>query len=108
LITSWYGLNHEWLNGSVNLSFLLGEARAGHRLLIQGDAPEDQTQAYIEGVSHSWKFPTGATTSLSVTRGFIGTDVQLIEAVASKEAKFDRPVEAPPDPGTAPPDFEVA
>ena len=107
LIASWYGLNHEWLNGSVNFPFLLGEARPGYRLLIQGDAPEDATQASIERVSHTWKFPVGASTSLSVSRGFIGGDQQLIEAVATKKAKFDRPFEAPAPPGTVPPDFEA-
>ena len=92
LVQSWYGLNHEWLNGSLNLNFVLAEARVGNRLVIQGKADEDVTQAYIEGVTTSWRFPSGGTTSLSLTRGFTGSDEELVQRVAAKQAKFKRPL----------------
>lgn len=103
LVTSWYGLNHAWLNGSVNLPFILGEARVGHRLVIQGDAPEDQTQAYIEGVTQSFRYPSGGSTSLAVSRGFLGTDSELVDEVAYNALRFARPREAPADLGLATP-----
>jgi hypothetical protein len=92
LLQSWYGLNHEWLNGSVNFNFILAEARIGYRLIMQGKADEDTTQAYIEGVSTSWRYPSGGTTSLSLTRGFIGSDAELVRAVKAKQERFARPV----------------
>lgn len=92
LLQAWYGLNHEWLNGSCNLDFVLPEARVGSRLVIQGAAGEDTTQAYIEGVSQSWQYPHGGKTSLSLTRGFIGSDAELLQRIVAKQGKFKRPL----------------
>jgi hypothetical protein len=91
LIQSWYGLNHEWLNGTCNFNFVLPEARIGKRLVIQGLADEDTTQAYIEGVALSWRYPSAGQTALSLTRGFVGTDAELVQAVSEKQAQFVRP-----------------
>lgn len=92
LIQSWYGLNHEWLNGSANFKFLLAEARVGNRLLIQGTDHDDVTQAYIEGVTHTWSFPSGGQTVLSLTRGFTGDDASLAQRVFAKMSRFKRPI----------------
>lgn len=91
LLKDWYGLNHAWLNGSATFKFLLAEARIGHRLVIEGNGEDDMTQAYIESVQTSWSFPSGAQTVLSLSRGFIGTDQQLLEAVRQRAARWKRP-----------------
>jgi hypothetical protein len=90
LMVHWYGLNHLWLTGNVAIPFLYPEARVGYRLVLQGDGVNDVTQAYIESVAINYNYPRGATTSLGVTRGFRGTDAQLLQAIATRASSFAR------------------
>lgn len=84
LLIGWYSLNHEWYSGSVTTKFLLGEARIGQRLVIEGDP----FQAYIEGVSHSWSYPNMGRTTLSITRGFRGDGAAVTTKITDQLSKW--------------------
>ena len=87
LLIDWYALNHEFLNGSISTPYLLGEARIGKRLLVEG---EHRRQFYIEGVTHTVNFPRGASTRLSVTRGFEGEDGEFLDRLDDAVGDYRR------------------
>lgn len=99
LAASWYGLNHQWLNGTATFGWLLAEARVGQRLVIEGDNDADRTQAYIESVAHAFRYPNAPSTTLGLTRGFKGTDTALVAAVVDKAKRFVLPPSSPPKVG---------
>ncbi|HUT76981.1 MAG TPA: hypothetical protein VM285_04805, partial [Polyangia bacterium] len=55
-----------------------------------GDGGVDREQFYIEGVSHTWNYTSKATTTLTVTRGFVGSDEELVDAVVGTQGNFAR------------------
>lgn len=90
LVTSWYSPNHLWLNGSIMVKTILPEARIGYRVVVEGEKASERTQAYVENVRTSWAFPAGGTTTLGVTRGFRGSDAELVTMVQERTAAFQR------------------
>jgi len=60
----WYQHNKEYLSGSITIRGA-PDIRVGYRL----DLADRAMSFYVEGVTHSWKFPGQMTTTLSVTRG---------------------------------------
>lgn len=88
LLASWYGVNHLLLNGTMTLRRLFPKIRIGHRILV--GAGIDRENYYVEGVNHSWTFPQGGTTTLSLTRGFIGPDEKFIALVNENASRFQR------------------
>lgn len=88
LVASWYGPNHLWMSGTIQVPFLLGEARPGKRLVVGHGAHREQF--YIEGVTHGWKHTQKGNTTLTVTRGFRGSDEELLEAVDTAQRVFQR------------------
>lgn len=62
----WYQHNIEYLSGTIVMRGA-PEIRVGYRLDIQDTARP--MSFYVEGVSHSWEFPSQMTTTLTVTRG---------------------------------------
>jgi hypothetical protein len=90
LLASWYGLNHRWRSGNVTIAGIVPDARVGRRLLIDDESPETREQFYVENVAHQWTFGSHGSTSLGVTRGFRGTDQDLVSEVAERAAMFQR------------------
>jgi hypothetical protein len=90
LLASWYGPNHLWRAGSVTVGGVLPDARPGNRLLIDDNDDKRRRQFYIEEVTSQWKFPEGGTTTLGVTRGFKGSDADLVAAVSARAESFQR------------------
>lgn len=74
LLKDWYALNASYLNGTVQLGTGAPHVHIGTRLYVPGRTPPEDLHAYIEGVSHSWQLTSGTRTSLSVTRGYRGSD----------------------------------
>lgn len=93
LVTSWYAPNHLWLNGSLKVPYIVGEARIGKRLVIGDSADVNREQFYIEGVTIDWRYPRLPSTTFNVTRGWIGSDNDLVDAVKTlKDDVYRRPV----------------
>ena len=95
LLVNWFAPNPYLLQGSVAIKTLLPEIRVGHRVILDSGNPETEIQAYVEGVSLTWEAPTektGAmgTTQLVLTRGFQGSDAQLMDAVTKLSSLYDR------------------
>lgn len=105
LLTSWYGLNHAWLSGSMAFSGIQPRARIGRRLVLDNESPEKREQYYIEGVNHQWRYPHGGSTTLSVTRGWRGSDEALASAVSAKANTFQRESRGGNDAGINPQPF---
>lgn len=91
LLVNWYSPNHLWLGGTGSTPFIFGEARIGKRLVISEEAhSEEREQYYIEGVSHSWTFPRRPETTLTLTRGFEGSDNDMVRLVKDISSTFQR------------------
>ena len=93
MLQNWYAMNPYLLSGTINLGHGRPEIRIGTRIRIPGDTGDnnrDETY-YVEGVSNSWKFGVGIRTALTVTRGFIGTDNQLLQEIDFAVQPYDIP-----------------
>jgi hypothetical protein len=95
LFKDWYCFNPQYLNGTLQLGTGAPHIHVGTRLYVQGRVPNDDLNFYVQGVSHSWQLGPGTKTSITVTRGYEGTDenhlAQLQIAASSgnyKEALF--------------------
>lgn len=88
ILVDWFAPNPYLLQGQVVAKVPLPEIRVGHRVILDdGGGPQRQIQAYVEGVTTTVNAPTqeaGArgSTTLILTRGFQGTDEELISAVS--------------------------
>jgi len=93
MIRDWYALNPYFLSGTMSLAIGRPDIHIGTRVRIPGDNGEtsqDETY-YVEQVSHSWTFGPGLRTQLGVTRGWIGDDTSLLQAVLDQEALYSVP-----------------
>ena len=91
-IRDWYALNPYLLSGTIGTGFGAPECRVGHRILIPGDASEDDDlNFYVESVQHDWQFGRGLRTNLGVTRGWKGTDDQYIDALTAMTDGYSSP-----------------
>jgi hypothetical protein len=87
LLIDWYAPNPYWLSGTINFGCMLPEVQIGDRLILDTGNPTTCMQAYVEGVSHTFQWAGSGSsgprtrTSLSVTRGFHGTDGNLLKMV---------------------------
>ncbi|UCF48581.1 MAG: hypothetical protein JSU89_15680 [Myxococcales bacterium] len=94
----WYAINPYLMNGTINLAVGRPEIRVGTRVRIPGDAGEttlDETY-YVEGVSNDWVFGQGIRTGLNVTRGWIGDDDSLMDAVETLVDEYAQPEKMTP------------
>lgn len=81
-VRDWYCMNPHFLNGTLDFAIGLPDIRTGVRLRIAGKrSNEDDETFYVESVNHNWSFGAGVRTSLGVTRGWIGTDDSLLNAL---------------------------
>jgi hypothetical protein len=86
IVRDWYCMNPYLLHGSVALGRGFPQIHVGQRLIVpSGDPkkPEKDRSFYIEGVSHNWTFGSSTKTNLDVTRGWVGTDDQYINALGA-------------------------
>jgi hypothetical protein len=97
-VRDWYCLNPYFLNGSIELGIGLPDIRVGSRFRIAGKRSADEdTTYYVESVGHNWVFGPGLKTSLGVTRGWIGTDDQLLEALERVTDRYTTGLRAQPE-----------
>lgn len=82
MVKDWYCLNPYFLNGSLSLGRGLPELRVGTRLRVKGPvSPARDETYYVESVAHDWQLQPGLKTNVGVTRGWIGSDMDLVTAV---------------------------
>jgi len=81
IIRDWYCLNPYFLNGTLSLKRGMPDLKIGVRLRVPGAAPEKDTTYYVESVNHSWEPTSGLRTNVGVTRGWVGTDQSLLDAL---------------------------
>lgn len=86
ILRDWFAPNPYLRNGTINVKCLLPEIRIGQRLVVDPGAKNQEEQFYVEGVAGSWRAATQSTGEASsqqftVTRGFTGTDEELVSAV---------------------------
>lgn len=90
LLVSWYAMNHRYFSGSMSLRYLVPEIRVGTRLVVGEDDEANREQFYVENVGQSWRFPQGGSTTLGLTRGWRGSDGNLVDNVVAAAAQFQR------------------
>jgi len=83
MVRDWYSMNPYLFNGNLELGLGMPDIRVGVRVLIPGpNSPEFNETYYVESVTHNWSMVPGTRTSLGVTRGWRGTDEDLIGALS--------------------------
>lgn len=94
LLTDWYCLNPYFLSGSAIFKTALPEIRIGQRLRINyGKLAESETY-YVEGVTLSYTVgpgpgdPPRSSTTFTLTRGFKGSDKQLLVAIDAMRKRY--------------------
>ena len=93
MLLNWYAMNPYLLSGTISLGHGRPDIHVGTRIRIPGEGGDttlDETY-YVEGVNHSWSMGPGIRTTLQVTRGFIGDDNALIQAITNATANYKVP-----------------
>ena len=94
LVADWFSVNPYLLSGTMTIGAMLPEVKIGSRITIDTGDPKTSLTAYVEGVDHSFKWAPSAgggpdtTTSLTLTRGFIGTDADHLKLVKDVSGKY--------------------
>lgn len=89
LMRDWYCLNPYFLSGTVALGIGRPDIKVGSRLIVPGALGDSQNENYyIQSVSHNWTFGRGSKTGLGVTRGWVGKDSSLREAVRTMSSRY--------------------
>jgi hypothetical protein len=89
IIRDWYAINPYLKNGTLELGVGMPDIRIGSRGRIPGAKSENEDETfYIESVSHNWSFGAGTKTSLGVTRGWRGTDSQLLATLQRLKRRY--------------------
>jgi hypothetical protein len=88
-VRDWHCLNAYMLQGTIAPAIGLPDLRVGTRLRIPGVRSERENETYyVESVSHNWTKETGIRTQVGVTRGWIGTDTDMLDAVRKMAARY--------------------
>lgn len=96
-IRDWYAINPYLLSGTVELGEGMPDIHIGVRARFPGETgPEQDETYYVEQVSHSWRFGPGLKTTLGLTRGWIGTDNSLLDAMREINLGYSIPGQAVP------------
>lgn len=88
LIRDWYCMGAVLRSGTLSLGCGAPHLRIGCRLLIPSVGNIKQESYYIESVTHAWSMPQGTRTQVGVTRGFVGTDAQLLAALSQVSQSY--------------------
>lgn len=98
MIRDWYAINPYLYSGEFALGVGRPEIRVGTRIRIPGDGGEtrlDETY-YVEGVAHNWSYGAGIKTTLTVTRGWVGDDDSLMDAIEELADRYAEPTKMTP------------
>lgn len=88
----WHALNPYFLSGTLGLGVGRPDLKIGCKVRIPGSrGEEDQETYYLESVGHSWSFGQGTRTNLGITRGWIGSDWSMLEALQKISSRFKEP-----------------
>jgi hypothetical protein len=88
MLRDWFGLNPYFWSGELELGRGFPEILPGYRLRLLGPSPDDQITFYVEGVEHSWSLTRGLRTTVTVTRGWKGTDQSYKTALLDLRSRF--------------------
>lgn len=93
-VRDFHCLNGHLRSGSFTLAHGRPDIRVGGRLLVMGDHDRVLESYYIESVRHSWRLLQGIKTTLGLTRGWIGDDKSLADALNNAISRYTRGSEA--------------
>lgn len=89
LLSNWYAMNPYLYSGSLPLVLGRPDIRVGGRVRIPDSTGRKRDETfYVEKVTNSWTHGPGVRTTLGVTRGFIGTDEQLLAAISKSVGNY--------------------
>lgn len=100
LLKDWYCLNPHMLSGTIALAHGRPDIKIGCRITIPGVNTdsfdgEPEENYYVEQVDHNWEFMRGTRTTLGVTRGWLGTNAEFMQALGEYAYKYTVTVFAP-------------
>lgn len=94
ILRDWYCLNPYFLSGTITTGHGRPDIKIGSKLRIPGvfsinplDNEPDETY-YIESVDQDWTAGPGMRTSIGVTRGWLGTDIDYQLAINKMSANY--------------------
>lgn len=87
-VRDFHCLNHLFLNGIIALGHGRPDIRIGGRFRIPGESEDRDETYYVETVDHSWTLEQGVRSVFGVTRGWIGSDVSLINALGEVSGRY--------------------
>ncbi len=91
-IRDWYAINPYLYNGTLQAAHGMFNVRLGVRARVPGVAgPQEDLTFYVEGYQHNWSLNSGARTTMTVTRGWRGTDPAYIDALGLIAGEYDTP-----------------
>lgn len=94
LLADWWAPSPYLRSGTLSSRAMLPEVRVGNRVILTSGNPQTDEQAYVQAVNLSYSAPPSANagrrsiTTLTLTRGFVGTDQQLLNATKALSARF--------------------
>jgi len=89
IVRDFHCMNHLFLSGTVALGVGRPDIRVGGRFRILGKTPDLQETYYVESVGHSWDYLSGVKTTATLTRGWMGDDRSLIDAMSKVIAEYE-------------------
>lgn len=94
LLVEWYCLNPWMWSGQLTMPVALPYVRVGQRCRVTSGNPATDWTYYVEGAQLSWRAGEGANsaptsqTVLSVTRGWKGDELGLLNAISTVAGKY--------------------
>jgi hypothetical protein len=92
-LKDWYCLNPFFLSGSISLMRGFPWIHIGEKVrVIDIGSPDTDRYFYVEKVDHNWVFGATTKTTLGVTRGWKGTEDDLLKAIDDVGSGYTIPV----------------
>lgn len=89
LVRDWYCMGGTLVSGTASLGLGAPWLRVGCRMTIQdASGHEPPLSAYIEGLAHQYTAGGGTQTSVSFTRGYVGSDADYLRQLTAASAAF--------------------
>ena len=94
LLVQWYALNPWFLSGQITARLAIPDVRVGHRLRLMPTSGnvKNSTTFYVEGVdlniARSGTGPVISKTTLSVTRGWPGEELDILTAIEKVAGQY--------------------
>jgi hypothetical protein len=85
LVRDYHCLNPLFLNGTIRLGYGRPDIHVGGKLIVDdssGNVDLRETY-YVEGAMHEWSYNAGLRTTLTATRGWVGSESTLLSALSS-------------------------